>query len=130
MKNRIHFLEGNRSQPPLSIIDRNTPPSHLSISTPLIDRIFPSQQPSNHQLISSTPQLNNFSNPSSTTMNLPYYAQNPYFSQQQPPNNSWQYNTPQGFAMNQNGIYVQQNSQDVNRHFLDYAMLDYFSARR
>lgn len=149
MKNRIHFLEDSRSRGP-PIINRNyTPQSQLSISTPLIDKHFPSRQSTtnssnergdndfshqqqfpNDAYASTTPHPNNFINPS-TAVN-PYYVQNPYFphQQQQPPNNSsWQVNTPQGF-MHPNGMYIQQQgNQNVNRHFFNYAMLDYFSGQ-
>jgi len=127
-------LEGNNRQPPLSDVNRNTQSSQLIVSTPLIDKHFPSQQSTTNS--SSNDRSNNdayvqtIPHPNQAAVN-PYYVQNPYFVQQQPPNNGWHVNTPQGMVMHPNGgMYVQQGNQDVNRHFLDYAMLDYFSGRR
>ena len=158
MKNRIQFLEGNGSVG----VDRNN--SQLVISTPLIEKYFPSQPQSNsgseqrvdfsnqrvqpnmlNNIVNSTPTQNNFDPTTS------YYAQNPYYVQQTPQN--WLVSTPQGIMTGQNnqnysqqqrvimqqgnlhgmGLPQQQQPQgnlDINRHFFDYAMLDYFSGRR
>ena len=132
MKNRINFLESN---------NRNVHESQqLVISTPLIDKHFPSQQPANsNDRKNDSFYQQSYNGITPSVPSCSYYVQHPYYNNWVVPHQ--QALTPQGATINQQPGPVLMQPQQVNPYemsfkranqesnFFDYAMLEYFKSR-